>query len=99
MQSKSLIGLAAVLLLTTGIVQAGDDKAHNVINQNLSKRPYQEAPSESTASKADNWDGATLVTKDPVTEEVKEKKAGPTKHQQLRIRMLGQRPYMEKSTD
>ena len=45
MKSNSLMGLAAALLMTTvmttGLVQAGDDKANNVINQNLSKRPYQ----------------------------------------------------------
>lgn len=90
MKSISLTGLAIAMLLTTGVVQAGDDKANDVINQNLSKRPYQEAPSDSSANKTDNWDGATLVTK-----EADEKKAGPTKYQQLRIRMLGQRPYME----
>ena len=94
MKSKSLIGLAAALLLVTGAVQAGDDKAQNVINQNLSKRPYQEATAESTANKAENFEAATLVK-----EEAAEPKAGPSKYQQLRIRMLGQRPYMEKSTD
>ncbi|WP_020184138.1 MULTISPECIES: hypothetical protein [Methylotenera] len=92
MKSKSLIGnvlgLAAALLLTTGIAQAGDDKANNVIDQNISKRPYQ-APNEPAANKADNWDGATLVKE--------EAKTGPTNYQQLRIRMLGQRPYMHKS--
>lgn len=94
MKSKSLIGLAAALLLVTGAVQAGDDKAQNVINQNLSKRPYQEAPAESRANKAENFEAATLVK-----EEAAEPKVGPSKYQQLRIRMLGQRPYMEKSTD
>ena len=94
MKSKSLIGLAAALLLITGAVQAGDDKAQNVINQNLSKRPHQEAPAESTANKTENFEAATLVK-----EEASEPKAGPSKYQQLRIRMLGQRPYMEKSTD
>ena len=94
MKSKSLIGLAAALLLITGAVQAGDDKAQNVINQNLSKRPYQEAPTESTANKAENFEAAILVK-----DEAAEQKAGPSKYQQLRIRMLGQRPYMEKSTD
>ena len=95
MKSKSLIGsilgLAAALLLTAGVAQAGDDKANNVIDQNLSKRPYQ-APNEPAANKADNWDGATLVK-----EQAEEAKTGPTNYQQLRIRMLGQRPYMHKS--
>lgn len=96
MKSKSLIGnftgLLAALLLTTGVAQAGDDKANNIIDQNLSKRPYHQAPSEPTANKADNWDGATLVK-----EEAEKAKTGPTNYQQLRIRMLGQRPYMHKS--
>jgi hypothetical protein len=98
MKSKSLMGLVVALLMTavitTGLVQAGDDKANNVINQNLSKRPYQEAPVETTANKVENFEAATLVK-----EEATEQKAGPSKYQQLRIRMLGQRPYMEKSTD
>jgi hypothetical protein len=94
MNSKSLMGLAAALLMTTGVVQAGDDKANNVINQNLSKRPYQEAPAESTPNKAENFEAARLVK-----EEAAEQKTGPSKYQQLRIRMLGQRPYMEKSSD
>ncbi|MES2501378.1 MAG: hypothetical protein V4545_02140 [Pseudomonadota bacterium] len=94
MKSKSLIGLAAALLLTTGVVQAGDDKAQNIINQNLSKRPYQEAPAESTANKADNWEAATLVKDEAV-----ERKSGPNSYQQLNIRMLGKRPYMDKATD
>ena len=94
MKSKSLIGLAVALLLTTGVVQAGDDKAQNIINQNLSKRPYQEAPAESTANKADNWEAATLVKDEAV-----ERKSGPNSYQQLNIRMLGKRPYMDKATD
>lgn len=91
MKSIGIIGLAA-LLLTIGAVQAGDGKTKSVINQDLSKRPYQELPADSSANKADDFDGATLITEDN-----SEVKTGPTKHQQLRIRMLGQRPYMEKS--
>lgn len=94
MKSKSLIGLVAAVMLTTGVVQAGDDKAQNVINQNLSKRPYQEAPAESTANKADNWEAATLIK-----DEAAERKAGPNTYQQLNIRMLGKRPYMDKTID
>ncbi len=94
MRKKTLIGLTAVLLFTAGVIQAGDDKAQNILNQNLSKRPYQEAPAESVDNKGDNWEAATLV-KDQATKQ----KSGPSNYQQLRIRMLGQRPYMEKSTD
>lgn len=94
MKNKKLMGLVTALLLTFGAVEAGDNKASNVINQNLSKRPYQELPIDSNANKADEFEAATLVK-----EETGEVKTGPTKHQQLRIRMLGQRPYMEKSSD
>ena len=94
MKSKSLISLAAVLLFTVGVVQDGDDKDIHIIDQNLSKRPYQALPTDANANKADVFKAATLVKK-----QAGEVKTGPTKHQQLRIRMLGQRPYMEKSTD
>lgn len=94
MKSISLIGLAVAVLLAGGVAQAGDDKAHTIIDQHLSKRPYQESPNDTNAKKTDNWDGATLVTKD-----ADEAKAGPNNYQQLRIRMLGQRPYMVKSPE
>ena len=82
------------LALSANFAQAQGDKASNIVNQDLSKRPYQ-APADSNANEAkDDWDGATLVTKE--NDDVKK---GPSKYQQLRIRMLGQRPYMEKSTD
>lgn len=90
MKNISLIGLAAALMIASGATQAGEDKAGNVINQNLSKRPYQAAPGDSEAKKADNWEGATSVSKEAGGEKV-----SPTQYQQLRIRMLGQRPYME----
>ena len=90
MKSKRLIGLTTLaLLLTAGVTQAGDDSDHNIVNQNLSKRPYQEAPATTTANKAESWEGATLVK-----DEASEKKAGPTQYQKFRIHMLGQRPYM-----
>lgn len=97
MKSINLIGLAAALLLVAGVAQAGDDKANTIVDQNLSKRPYQDqqkSSNDSSAKKTDNWDGATLVKED-----TGEAKAVPNKYQQLRIRMLGQRPYMEKSPD
>ena len=100
MKSIRLIGLALAIIWTAGIAQAGDDKANTIIDQNLSKRPYQDhqkSTNDSDAKKADNWDGATLV-KDG-KESTGDAKAGPNKYQQLRIRMLGQRPYMEKTPD
>ncbi|OYZ09434.1 MAG: hypothetical protein B7X95_07970 [Methylophilaceae bacterium 17-44-8] len=90
MKSINHIGIVTmVLLLTAGVSQAGDDSDHNIINQNLSKRPYQQVPVESTANKADHWEGATLVKEVP-----EDKKASPTQYQKFRINMLGQRPYM-----
>ncbi len=94
MKSTSLVSLATVILLTVGVAQAGDDKANHVIDQNLSKRPYQALPADANVNKANEFEAATLVK-----QEADNVKSGPTKHQQLRIRMLGQRPYMEKSTD
>lgn len=96
MKSINLIGMAAAILLLAGIAQAGDDKATTIIDQNLSKRPYQDHQKSTSDSsvKTDNWDGATLVKED-----AGEVKAGPNNYQQLRIRMLGQRPYMVKSPD
>lgn len=92
MKSTNLIAtVMTALFLATGVAQAGDGDNQNIIQQNLSKRPYQEAvPSDAQTNKADDWDGATLVK-----EHGDEKKAGPTQYQQLRIRMLGQRPYMD----
>lgn len=89
MKSNRLISITALtLMLGAGLVQAGDDS--HIMNQNLSKRPYQAAPSDSKADNADQWDGATLV-KDVEREE----KAGPTQYQKFRINMFGQRPYMD----
>ncbi len=90
MKSTNLIGVVvAALFLATSVAQAEDGGDQNIIQQNLSKRPYQETV-PNHADKADEWDGATLVK-----EHEPEKKAGPTPYQQLRIRMLGQRPYVE----
>lgn len=86
MKNISLIGVASALLLAFGVAQAADDKVNNIIDQNLSKRPYQEAPS---ANKADSWEGATLVRDDETIKPV------VSQHKQLRIHMLGRRPYIE----
>lgn len=87
MKSKNLIAvLSAGLLLAAGAAYA-DDAEYNINQQNLSKRPYQKAPAE---SKKDNFEGATLIN-----EEVQEDK----KHKQMRLHMLGKRPYAEKGAD
>jgi hypothetical protein len=91
MKSQNLFGATLVaLLLAGGVAQAGDDGAHDIANQNLSKRPYQAPVNDATANKAEQWEGATLVK-----EEAAEDKTRPNQYQQLRIRMLGQRPYMD----
>lgn len=89
MKSIGWIGVvAAALLMTVSATHADENREHNIINQNISKRPYQ-AP-DTNANKAEQFEGATLVK-----DELRDEKAAPTQYQQLRIRMLGQRPYME----
>lgn len=90
MKSIGLISMVTAALLMTGVAQAEENHEHNIINQHISKRPYQAPSPDASANKAEHWEGATLVK-----DEVREEKAGPTQYQQLRIRMLGQRPYME----
>lgn len=88
MKSKNLIAvLSAGLLLVAGAAFANEEAQYNVNQQNLSKRPYAKAPVE---SKKDNFEGATLINED-----VQEDK----KHKQMRLHMLGKRPYAEKATD
>lgn len=86
MKSKFLVTLiSAATLLAAGAVYAEDD--YKQINkQNLSKRPYQQVPAE---SKKDNFEGATLI----------DESAEDGKHKQMRLNMLGKRPYAEKGTD
>lgn len=91
MKNIGLIGVVtAALLMTVGAAQADEHTEHNIINQNISKRPYQAATPDANANKTEQWEGATLVK-----DEIRDEKATPTQYQQLRIRMLGQRPYME----
>ena len=88
MNSKNLIAvLSSGLLLAAGSAFADEDVKHNINQQNLSKRPYHQAPVE---SKKDNFEGATLIN-----EQMEEDK----KHKPMRLHMLGKRPYAEKNTD
>lgn len=88
MKSKFLVTLmSAATLLAAGAAFAEDDYKH-INKQNLSKRPYQQAPAEA-ASKKDNFEGATLINES----------AEDGKHKQMRLNMLGKRPYAEKGTD
>lgn len=89
MNSKKLaIVSAAALFLSAGFVIAGDANEHNINHQNLSKRPYQQSPKETVANQKEAFDGATLVTDDGAEQPV------VSKFRQLRINMLGSRPYI-----
>jgi hypothetical protein len=85
MKSLNLAAISISALLFTGLASA--DVTTN-INQNLSKRPYHQPVVEK--EKSNDFEGATLVTEDEATE-----KDGVSKHKQLRINMLGRRPYVE----
>lgn len=89
MKSKYLTTLlSTAMLLAAGAVQADDDYTH-INKQNLSKRPYQHVPADA-ANKKDNFEGATLIN---------ENAEADGKHKQMRLNMLGKRPYFEKNTD
>lgn len=82
--------VSTVVLMVAGAANAEDTYTKNVHNQNLSKRPYHQPLPDSAYQQSNEFEGATLVTEDNVAE-----KAGVSKHKQLRINMLGQRPYVE----
>ena len=91
MKIKNLITVlsAGILLAAAVSVYADENKdvKSNINNQNLSKRPYSQAPIE---SKKDNFEGATLIN-----EQVEE----DTKHKPMRLHMLGRQPYAVKNSD
>jgi len=90
MNTKNLIAvLSAGILLAVANAYADENKdvKFNINNQNLSKRPYSQAPIE---SKKDNFEGATLIN---------EKIEEDTKHKPMRLHMLGRQPYAVKNTD
>ena len=90
MKIKNLITvLSAGILLAAASVYADEHKdvKSNINNQNLSKRPYSQAPTE---SKKDNFEGATLIN---------EKVEEDTKHKPMRLHMLGRQPYAVKNSD
>lgn len=91
MKQISIIAtLAAAMLLPAGAAYAGNVQHDNINKQNLSRRPYQQVPAES-ASKKENFEGATLMNEDSENHKKNQ--------QQIRLNMLGKRPYMEKNTD
>ncbi len=86
MKSLNLAVISISALLVSGVANAEDTM--NNINQNLSKRPYHQPVVEK--EKSNDFEGATLVTEDEATQ-----KDTVSKHKQLRINMLGRRPYVE----
>lgn len=90
MKIRNLITvLSAGMLLAVANVYADENKdaKYNINHQNLSKRPYSQAPTE---SKKDNFEGATLIN---------EQVAEDTKHKPMRLHMLGRQPYNVKNSD
>ena len=89
MKSKYLITLlSTAILLGASAAHADEDYTH-INKQNLSKRPYQHVPADA-ANKKDGFEGATLINENAEVE---------AKHKQMRLNMLGKRPYLEKNTD
>jgi hypothetical protein len=90
MKSKSLITLmSTAVLLVAGSAYADEDYSQ-INKQNLSKRPYQQVPAATEYNKKDGFEGATLIN---------ENAEADGKHKQMRLNMLGKRPYFEKNTD
>lgn len=89
MKTKFLMTLlSSAMLFAVSAVNADEDYTQ-INKQNLSKRPYQHVPANA-ANKKDNFEGATLIKEDAQED---------TKHKQMRLNMLGKRPYFEKNTD
>lgn len=82
---------SASMVLASMQVNAADERNKNINHQHLSKRPYQAAPEASASEPKDQWEGATYINDENKADNL------PTKHQQMRINMLGRHPYMEKA--
>lgn len=81
---------ALILLVTFGFgmtAHAADVESDNINNQQLSRRPYSQVPTE---SKNVNFEGTVLI--------IDESKKDP-KHEPMRLHMLGRQPYAVKNTD
>jgi hypothetical protein len=86
---KTFIALiSSAMLLATAVAYADNNPRNHINNQNLSKRPYQQAPEAQT--KADNFEGATFVKEDSQAEK---------NQKTLQLHNLGRRPYAEKAPD
>lgn len=82
--------LSAAMLLPAGAVYAENAQHDSINKQNLSRRPYQQVPAEN-ASRKDSFEGATLINEESENQKKNQ--------QQIRLNMLGKRPFMEKNTD
>lgn len=78
--------LAAVALSVSFNAMATESNQQLIQNQQLSKRPYQAVPDQT--SKEEGWEGASLVDKSNDA-------ASNKSIQQIRLHMLGKRPYMD----
>ena len=86
---------SALMLLATGHVMAEEVTKKGYSNHQYSgQRPYMKAPAQDEVNNG-KWEGATLVTDEDAA--ATEKNAA--KHKQMRLNMLGKRPYMEKAVD
>lgn len=81
--------VSTAMLMMSGAINAEETSTYQA-QQNFAKRPYHQPLPESAYQKQNEFEGATLVTEDN-----DEAKADVSKHKQLRINMLGRRPYVE----
>jgi hypothetical protein len=85
--AKSLFFSA--LFLLSPFVYADNQETKDINYQNLSKRPYQQTPSNLKQDNK-NFEGATLRN---------DAEASDKNFQVLRLNMLSKRPYFQKSSD
>lgn len=80
--------LLAALLAASPVF--AEEAPANTTNNFISKRPYEQAVTNTAQNKDVQWEGATLINT-----ETQADKNGIT----MRLHMLGKRPYAEKATD
>ena len=88
MKTLSVLTLLTTVALGVSLNTMANESNHQLIqNQQLSKRPYQAVPDQS--QKEEGWEGATYL-------DSKSNNAASNKSiQQIRLHMLGKRPYMD----
>ena len=87
MKTLSVLTLLTTVALGVSLNTMANESNHQLIqNQQLSNRPYQAVPDQS--QKEEGWEGASLVDKS-------NNAASNKGIQQIRLHMLGKRPYMD----